>query len=99
MICRRVILIRTELYEDPAQRRYLTAHALGHHFLHQGNFLSLRTPFEWWAATKKELEADRFAALLLCPASARPHDVELCEAAELFGVPPDLVLKREALGW
>ena len=100
MIYQRVILIRRKLYENVPERRYLIAHALGHHFLHAGYFLNLSTRREWWEAMSKEGQADRFAALLLCPDSARPVDgTELWEAAELLEVPESLVLRRMMCGW
>jgi hypothetical protein len=100
LMCQRVVLIRRELYENVCERRYLTAHALGHHFLHTGSFFSLSTQLEWWSAVSKEGEADRFAALLLCPGSARPvAGMEVWEAAELFEVPENLVIRRMSYGW
>lgn len=51
---------------DPKKQRELIAHALGHHFLHQGNhfFFEKRDQF---ATFKQEHEAQCFAAELLMP--------------------------------
>ena len=51
---------------DPKKQRELIAHALGHHFLHQGNHLYFEKR-DQFTAFKQEHEAQCFAAELLMP--------------------------------
>jgi len=78
---------------DEKERRYLIAHAMGHHLLHVGNQLSF-----WQKTTlhKTEREAEECAAHILMPEEelARVSDLPFWEIAEHFGVPEELVGKR-----
>ena len=77
------------------ERRYLAAHALGHHLLHCGNQLWFRDWHET-SVLKQEREADEFAAHLLMPQDeleklGKPTTWEI---AEHFGVPEELAISR-----
>ena len=77
------------------ERRFLIAHALGHHFLHCGNQLW----FHDWHKTsvlKQEREADEFAAHVLMPESEleKLSNLATWEIADCFGVPEELVQLR-----
>lgn len=73
----------------PEERRWETAHAIGHRLLHRGNHLEL--PEHLWR--RYEREADDFAhALLIDAEEARAAGlVHAWEVAEHFGVPGEAV--------
>ncbi len=48
-----------------AEQKHMIAHALGHHFLHQGNYAHINGIVQ----DKQEHQADDFAAVLLVPPS------------------------------
>lgn len=76
--------------ECPKKQRELIAHALGHHFLHQGNhfYFERRDQF---TAFKQEHEAQCFAAeLLLSKAELQKvKHLSIAEIANFFSVPED----------
>ena len=53
----------------PDWRRWLTAHAIGHHVLHTGTSLYLES-WQWVSQLKSERQAEEFAAGLLVPPGA-----------------------------
>lgn len=77
------------------ERRYLTAHALGHHLLHCGNQLWFRGSHKA-TVLKQEREADEFAAHVLMPEAEldKLGDLVTWDMADCFGVPEELVHLR-----
>jgi len=77
---------------DPKKQRELIAHALGHHFLHQGNhfYFEGRNQF---ATFKQEHEAQCFAAELLMPSKEIPRIKHLThdQISDHFYVPKDFI--------
>jgi Zn-dependent peptidase ImmA (M78 family) len=59
-----VIILKNTLSE--AEKKELTAHALGHHFLHAGNHLAASSGSYSWDKLQ-ERQAEVFAAYLLVP--------------------------------
>lgn len=105
------IAIKPDLH--PYERNYLIAHALGHHLLHRGSkrdFINLHEEglsgsleLGRQERTRKEKEADLFAAYLLIPeerleinlkSMEDPHYDPVPELAEEFEVPEELMRKR-----
>ena len=81
--------IEESLPED--WRRWLTAHAVGHHMLHTGTSLYLASS-QWVNRVKAERQAEEFAAGLLLPLSAM-NGVGEARLAARCGVP------REKARW
>ena len=87
---------------DPAWRRWVTAHAIGHRLLHPGNHLWIR--LHTGLAERYEREAEDFAhALLVDLQEAEGAGLtQSWEVAEHFGV-PDEALRLQTLtehqGW
>jgi hypothetical protein len=80
---------------DQKERRFLAAHALGHHLLHCGNQLWFRD----WQETcvlRQEREADEFAAHILMPETEleKLGNPTTWDIAEHFGVPEELATLR-----
>ena len=80
------------------ERRFLIAHALGHHLMHCGNQLTFRA---WQKSSLRQQEnnADCCAAHILMPED-RVIGLEhfsLEEIAEHFGVPEEMGFKRVAV--
>lgn len=77
---------------DPKKQRELIAHALGHHFLHQGNhfYFEGRNQF---VTFKQEHEAQCFAAELLMPSKELPRIKHLTQdqISDHFCVPKDFI--------
>jgi Zn-dependent peptidase ImmA (M78 family) len=82
-------------YVDASERRYLIAHALAHHLLHNGNQLAFRL-YREVNCHRQEKEADCCAAHILMPEGKLEDFVHLplWEIAQYFGVPEDLVKQR-----
>lgn len=80
---------------EPAEQRYLAAHALAHNLLHCGNQLFF---YEWnkTITWKQEREADDCAAHILMPEEVlrKLHKMSTWDLAEYFGVPEPLVTLR-----
>jgi len=80
---------------ESGERRYLIAHALGHHQMHRGNQLSFH---DWQrvCVAKQEKEADEWAAHVLMPEKelAKMKNVAAWDIAECFGVPEELAWRR-----
>lgn len=77
----RAIVLTTREYG--LERRFSAFHELGHHFLHGGEAVDtalLRRPRE----SRKEYEADAFAAIALCPLSAFVSGEWLSEATDPY---------------
>mgnify|MGYP001328596294 CR=1 FL=1 len=79
------------------KRRYL-AHALGHHFLHAGNYLFF-SQMRYLQNTKEEIQAEEFAAFLLIPpiSLSSIHSDDIAELADYFQVPPSFMQFRLSL--
>ena len=77
------------------ERRYLAAHALGHHLLHCGNQLWFRD-WQETSVLKQEREADEFAAHLLVPENEleKLDKPTTWEIAEYFGIPEEIAVSR-----
>ena len=77
------------------ERRYLIAHALGHHLMHCGNQLTFRS---WQKTTLRQQEnnADCCAAHILMPEEEliKVESLSTWEIIEYFGVPEELCQKR-----
>ncbi len=77
-------------------RRFLTAHAIGHHLLHTGNQLALRRLFIGGDA-KIERQADEFAWHLLVDewelAELDAQGADLNVVPERFGVPTEIAFR------
>ena len=73
----------------PEERRWETAHAIGHRLLHRGNHLELPEH----QRRRNEREADQFACALLVDVEEARREglVHSWEIAEHFGVPDELV--------
>lgn len=80
---------------DITERRFLIAHALGHHLMHCGNQLTFCS---WQKSSLRQQEnnADCCAAHILMPEEEliKVENLPLCEIIEYFGVPEDLCQKR-----
>jgi Zn-dependent peptidase ImmA (M78 family) len=74
------------------EQKHMIAHALGHHFLHQGNHAHINCIFQ----DKQEHQADVFAAVLLVPPSIlmRIRPSSALELAREYGIPLVLAEKR-----
>ena len=77
---------------DPKKQRELIAHALGHHFLHQGNHLYFEGRNQF-ATFKQEHEAQCFAAELLMPKkeTVKVKYLSHKQISEHFCVPKDFI--------
>lgn len=77
---------------SPRKKRELIAHALGHHFLHQGNHMYFEE-YDQFTKFKQECEAQSFAAELLMPYSLfrKVKHLSVGEIANYFYVNEDLV--------
>jgi Zn-dependent peptidase ImmA (M78 family) len=89
----RLILIPRDL--PTSQRRAVIAHALGHHFLHDGNQVWLHGLDRVWNA-RQERQADEFAAWLCIPESDEPRiaGLPLPDLARRYRVTLDLAALR-----
>ena len=78
-----------------AWRRWVIAHALGHHLLHRGNQLWFRRHDDVMRR-RQEVQAEQFAAWLLMPQDevGRLRSLDLWHFAEYFGVPQECVTLR-----
>ncbi|SMB95555.1 protein of unknown function [Desulfonispora thiosulfatigenes DSM 11270] len=72
--------------------KHLTAHALGHHFLHKGNYAYIDNI----VLDKHENQAEDFAAILLVPplALSKSKPSTTIELTELFEIPLHLAERR-----
>lgn len=80
---------------NPRKKRELIAHALGHHFLHTGNYLYFKT-HDQFIPFKQEYEAQCFAAELLMPKllfNPRKH-LPFEDLADFFSVTEEFVKFR-----
>ncbi len=80
---------------DSKERRYLIAHALGHHLLHCGNQLAFHG-LQDTCRLKQERDADEWAVHVLMPEAelARVAPAPLWELSECFGVPESVARLR-----
>lgn len=83
MRCDSVPVIVLKRSERGLRRLFSAFHELGHHFLHGGRSDSLAL-FRGSRESKSELEADAFAAIALCPATALQNFKWLDEHPEAF---------------
>jgi Zn-dependent peptidase ImmA (M78 family) len=104
----KAIVIKSNLH--PYERKYLIAHALGHHLFHQlgvnRNYFNLHQEGLFGSLelgkseiARKEKEADIFASFLLIPEERlnpllKEDSHSIAELAEEFQVPEELVKKR-----
>lgn len=79
------------------KKRYL-AHALGHHFLHAGNYLFFHEN-RTFANDKEESQAEEFAAHLLIPDSQLIPilHLDIYELADIFQLDPEFIQFRLSL--
>lgn len=72
--------------------KHLTAHALGHHFLHKGNHAFVNNAI----LDKQENQAEEFAAIILVPPPAliKIKPVSIYELAGECDIPIDLAERR-----
>lgn len=84
------IILNSHLNE--AQKRHLLAHALGHHFLHAGNYLFFQQ-HRHHQNNKEEKQADEFAAHLLLPENklSTMIDWDPSDLADHFQVTPEFI--------
>ena len=75
-----------------AEQKHMIAHALGHHFLHQGNYAHINGIVQ----DKQEHQADVFAAVLLVPPHTliRLRPTSAFALAQGYGIPLVLAEKR-----
>ena len=87
------IILRNNLSTN--EKRHYLAHALGHHFLHTGNYLFFNN-HRHFQNTKEELQAEEFAAHLLIPdQELNPMlDWHPADLAEYFQVSEELITLR-----
>jgi len=80
---------------DLKEKRYLIAHALGHHLLHCGNQLSFDQHWQM-VRQRQERAAEVCAAHILIPEAelAKVITRPIWEISEYFQVPEDLVYQR-----
>ena len=80
---------------DPAWRRWVTAHAIGHRLLHPGNHLWIR--LHTGLAQRFEREAEDFARALLIDVreAAKAGLVQSWEVAGYFRVPHEVLRLQE----
>lgn len=76
---------------DSRWRRWVIAHAIGHHLMHSGNHLWIRDHTGFGG--RFEREAEDFAGALLIDAAEAVEEglTEVWEVAEHFGVPEEMV--------
>jgi Zn-dependent peptidase ImmA (M78 family) len=89
------IVIRRDM--SPAEKREMTAHALGHHLMHAGNHFAMQNCV-YSFGNYHEKQADVFAACLLVPKGQLEDQVRrgpaLWELAEHFNVTEQLMTLR-----
>ena len=80
---------------EQKERRYLAAHALGHHLLHCGNQLWFRD-WQETSVLRQEREADEFASHVLIPETEleKLSNPTTWDIADHFGVPEELANLR-----
>ena len=85
-----LIAVREDL--SPEWKRFVIAHAIGHHQMHVGNQLFMRR--ETMLADPIERQADVFAMRLLVnvPEAIREGINQPWEIAEHFGVPEEIIV-------
>jgi len=90
------IILNSQLSHQ--QKRHLLAHALGHHFLHAGNYLFFQQ-HRLGQNDKEEKQADEFAAHLLLPDNKLSPIIhwDNHELADYFQVPPEFIDFRRQL--
>ncbi|MBU0648103.1 ImmA/IrrE family metallo-endopeptidase [Patescibacteria group bacterium] len=76
-------------------KRHYLAHALGHHYMHTGNYLFF-TQMRYLQNTKEEVQAEEFAAHLLIPNNKlrQTTNLNIAELADHFQVSPHFVKYR-----
>jgi len=77
---------------SPPEQKHMTAHALGHHFLHQGNFTHINDIVQ----NKQEQQAENFAAVLLVPPPVllQIQPSTECSLAQGYSIPLILAERR-----
>ncbi len=66
--------------------RWLTAHAIGHHLMHTGTWLNLRS-WQWVDRVKAERQAEEFAAGLFEPRDSGSRAIGPAALARRIGIP------------
>jgi len=87
------IILRANLSHN--EKRHFLAHALGHHFMHTGNYLFFQQ-HRYLQNDKEEMQAEEFAAHLLVPdRELEPiADSPPAELASFFQVSEELITLR-----
>jgi len=87
-----IVQIAVDLNISSAEQKHVVAHALGHHFLHQGNYAHI----DGIVQDKQEHQADDFAAALLVPPHTliRLRPTSAFALAQGYGIPLALAEKR-----
>lgn len=87
-----IVQIAIDSNINKAEQKHMIAHALGHHFLHQGNYAHI----DGIVQDKQEYQADVFASVLLVPPAifqqAKPSTVS--ELAHAYNIPIILAERR-----
>ena len=87
-----IVQIAVDPSISSAEQKHMIAHALGHHFLHQGNYAHINGIVQ----DKQEHQANVFAAVLLVPPSILIRIRPSCAfaLAQGYGIPLALAEKR-----
>ena len=90
-----IVQIAVDPNISSAEQKYMISHALGHHFLHQGNYAHINGIVQ----DKQEHQADVFAAVLLVPPSIfmRIRPSTAFALAQGYGIPLTLAERRIAI--
>lgn len=87
-----IALITVDNFLNPVEIKHLTAHALGHHYLHKGSYAFINNI----VLDKQEYQAEEFAAVLLVPPSVlqKIKPATAYELAEECDIPVHLAERR-----
>lgn len=90
-----IVQIAIDSSISSSEQKHMLAHALGHHFLHQGNYAHI----DGIVQDKQEHQADVFAAVLLVPPSIlmRIRPSSALALAQGYGIPLTLAERRIAI--
>jgi Zn-dependent peptidase ImmA (M78 family) len=91
-----LVAVATRL--GPEDRRWAVAHAIGHHRLHPGNHLWLRSRTNLASTFEREAEEFAYGFLVDRMEAFRSGAETAQEIATLFGVPEEAVWSHEQMG-
>ena len=80
---------------DPAWRRWVTAHAIGHRLLHPATTSGYASTPAWPSDSRREAEDFARALLIDVQEAAKAGLMQSWEVAEYFGVPHEVLRLQE----